>query len=123
MTNGFEPKLLKEDSSGQEILQQIRDEWGKVAGFAVCSAGPSGYSVVIQYRTIEQAQKAYRAIGSIDELLNHRPKFTPPPKPEQVLARGKATGRIEWLQRGTFSPEFWDVIDEATGQPIERSEK
>lgn len=66
--------------------------------------------------------RGVRYIKAVPPTFPPRVHFTPPPKPEQVLARGKATGRIEWLQCGTFSPEVWEVIDEITGQPIERSE-
>jgi hypothetical protein len=52
-------------------LKAIQAAWSRVAGFAVCeSCGPEKrYRITIDYRSLEQAQDAYRAMSEITAAL------------------------------------------------------
>ncbi len=59
-----------EQSSDPGPVDAIRAAWSRVAGFAVCeSCAENLYRVTIDYRSLEQAQDAYRAMAEITRLL------------------------------------------------------
>lgn len=63
--------LVAERDELVNLLDKIDVAWKAVAGFAVCeSNGPENkYRITIDYRSLEQAQKAYRAMMDITAAI------------------------------------------------------
>ena len=109
-------KLTAEPAAAakREALSRIQNAWQRLAGFATCDAGPSGYKITITYPSLEKAQDAYSALHDIGKALTFEPG---PVAPSNATAVDLESGTFD------FEPGEQEVIEpKAYFEPLSNDE-